>query len=79
MAYQPFGSGPHNCIGSRIGLLQSKLGLVSLLKNHSVRNCEATMKDMKFDPKGFGLQADGGIHLEIVNDRLYDQSAPSLQ
>ncbi|KAH8348768.1 hypothetical protein KR084_010851 [Drosophila pseudotakahashii] len=75
MAYQPFGSGPHNCIGSRIGLLQSKLGLVSLLKNHSVRNCEATMKEMKFDPKSFVLQAEGGIHLEIVNDRLYEESA----
>ncbi|EDV56368.1 uncharacterized protein Dere_GG20257 [Drosophila erecta] len=78
MAYQPFGSGPHNCIGSRIGLLQSKLGLVSLLKNHSVRNCGATMKHMKFDSKGFVLQADGGIHLEIVNDRLYEESAPSV-
>nr|XP_016928882.1 cytochrome P450 6g1 [Drosophila suzukii]XP_016928883.1 cytochrome P450 6g1 [Drosophila suzukii]XP_016928884.1 cytochrome P450 6g1 [Drosophila suzukii] len=75
MAYQPFGSGPHNCIGSRIGLLQSKLGLVSLLKNHLVRECEATMKEMRFDPKGFVLQAEGGIHLEIVNDRLYEESA----
>ncbi|KAH8271607.1 hypothetical protein KR018_011028 [Drosophila ironensis] len=75
MAYLPFGSGPHNCIGSRIGLLQSKLGLVHLLKNHSVRKCEATMKKMIFDPKGFVLQADGGIHLEIVNDRLYDETA----
>ncbi|XP_043643775.1 cytochrome P450 6g1 [Drosophila teissieri] len=79
MAYQPFGSGPHNCIGSRIGLLQSKLGLVSLLKNHSVRDCEATMKQMKFDPKGFVLQADGGIHLEVINDRLYEESATSVQ
>ncbi|XP_043063926.1 cytochrome P450 6g1 [Drosophila ficusphila] len=75
MAYQPFGAGPHNCIGSRIGLLQAKLGLVSILKNHAVRACEATLKEMKFDPKGFVLQADGGIHLEILNDRLYDESA----
>ncbi|XP_017069222.1 cytochrome P450 6g1 isoform X1 [Drosophila eugracilis] len=79
MAYQPFGSGPHNCIGSRIGLLQSKLGLVSLLKNHSVRSCDATMKEMKFDPKGFVLQAEGGIHLEIVNDRLYEESVAHVQ
>ncbi|KAH8271609.1 hypothetical protein KR018_011048 [Drosophila ironensis] len=75
MAYLPFGSGPHNCIGSRIGLLQTKLGLVHLLKNHSVRKCEATLKEMIYDPKGIVLQAVGGIHLEIVNDRLYDQSA----
>ncbi|KAH8331649.1 hypothetical protein KR074_009053 [Drosophila pseudoananassae] len=78
MAYLPFGAGPHNCIGSRIGLLQSKLGLVHFLKNHAVRNCADTMKQMKFDPKGFVLQADGGIHLEIVNDGLYDVSAREL-
>ncbi|KAH8254911.1 hypothetical protein KR026_004527 [Drosophila bipectinata] len=78
MAYLPFGAGPHNCIGSRIGLLQSKLGLVHLLKNHAVRNCADTMNQMKFDPKGFVLQADGGIHLEIVNDGLYDVSAREL-
>ncbi|KAH8301823.1 cytochrome P450 6g1 [Drosophila kikkawai] len=75
MAYQPFGSGPHNCIGSRIGLLQTKLGLVHLFKNHAVRNCADTIKEMKFDPKGFVLQAEGGLHLEMVNDRLYDNSA----
>jgi len=33
------------------------------------------MKEMRFDPKGFVLQAEGGIHLEIVNDRLYEESA----
>ncbi|KAH8402378.1 hypothetical protein KR009_011599, partial [Drosophila setifemur] len=75
MTYQPFGTGPHNCIGSRIGLLQTKLGLVHILKNHSVRDCANSMKQMKFDPKGFVLQAEGGIHLEIVNDRLYEISA----
>ncbi|XP_001360361.3 cytochrome P450 6g1 [Drosophila pseudoobscura] len=75
MAYQPFGSGPHNCIGSRIGLLQTKLGLVHILKNHSVKMCADTIKEMKFDPKGFVLQSLTGIYLEIVNDRLYEESA----
>ncbi|XP_034654680.1 cytochrome P450 6g1 [Drosophila subobscura] len=79
MAYQPFGSGPHNCIGSRIGLLQTKLGLVHLLKNHSVKVCADTMKEMKFDPKGFVLQSLSGIYLEIVNDRLYEESAAKAQ
>ncbi|EDW77075.1 Cyp6g1 ortholog [Drosophila willistoni] len=71
--YQPFGSGPHNCIGSRIGLLQTKLGLVHFLKNHYVRTCADTIKEMKFDPKGFVLQSLTGIHLETVNDCLYDE------
>ncbi|KAH8401423.1 hypothetical protein KR009_005357 [Drosophila setifemur] len=79
MSYLPFGSGPHNCIGSRIGLLQTKLGLVHLLKNHSVRDCAETIKEIKFDPKGFVLQAVGGLNLEVVNDRLYEKTAAGVQ
>ncbi|EDV98210.1 cytochrome P450 6g1 [Drosophila grimshawi] len=71
MAYQPFGLGPHNCIGSRIGLLQTKLGLVHILKNHYVRCCSQTPKDIEFDPKTVVLQLNSGMFLEIVNDRLY--------
>ncbi|EDW60585.1 cytochrome P450 6g1-like [Drosophila virilis] len=75
MAYQPFGLGPHNCIGSRIGLLQSKLGLVHILKNHYVRCCSQTPKDIQFDAKTIVLQLDKEMFLEIVNDRLYDEKA----
>lgn len=75
MAYQPFGLGPHNCIGSRIGLLQAKLGLVHILKNHYVRSCPQTAKDIEFDPNTFVLQLKQGMFLEIVNDKLYDNRA----
>ncbi|XP_070065712.1 cytochrome P450 6g1 isoform X1 [Drosophila virilis] len=75
MAYQPFGLGPHNCIGSRIGLLQAKLGLVHILKNHYVRCCSQTPKDIQFDAKTIVLQLDKEMFLDIVNDRLYDEKA----
>ncbi|KAH8384603.1 hypothetical protein KR093_002178 [Drosophila rubida] len=78
IAYQPFGLGPHNCIGSRIGLLQAKLGLVHFLKNHYVRICSKTVEDISFDPKTFVLQLKTGLYLEIVNDRLYDDSVSDL-
>ncbi|KAH8297243.1 hypothetical protein KR044_008566 [Drosophila immigrans] len=74
MAYQPFGLGPHNCIGSRIGLLQSKLGFVHFLKNHYVRICSKTVEEINFDPNTFVLQLKTGLYLEIVNDGLYDDS-----
>ncbi|KAH8354947.1 hypothetical protein KR093_002666, partial [Drosophila rubida] len=47
-AYMPFGIGPRNCIGMRLGLLQTKLGLVHLLRNHRVRACEKTKKTIEF-------------------------------
>lgn len=49
-AYMPFGVGPRNCIGMRLGLLQSKLGLVHLLRNHQVHTCDQTPKTVKWAP-----------------------------
>ncbi|XP_037945099.1 cytochrome P450 6g1-like [Teleopsis dalmanni] len=72
MTYLPFGNGPHNCIGSRLGLLQTKLGLVHFLKNHFVEPCDQTPSKMEFDPKGLILQCSQGINLNVVNDRMYD-------
>ncbi|XP_037945098.1 cytochrome P450 6g1-like [Teleopsis dalmanni] len=72
MTYFPFGNGPHNCIGSRLGLLQTKLGLVHFLKNHFVEPCDQTPSKMEFDPKAIILQCSTGIYLNIVNDHMYD-------
>ncbi|XP_067633194.1 uncharacterized protein [Eurosta solidaginis] len=73
MAYLPFGAGPRNCIGNRLGLLQSKLGLAHILKNHCVKFCDKTPAEMKFDPMSIGLTSKVGIYLNIVNDELYEQ------
>nr|AID61450.1 cytochrome P450 [Calliphora stygia] len=74
MTYMPFGTGPHNCIGSRIGLLQTKLGLVHILKNHRVELCNKTPTNSTFDPKAFLLQYEYGMPLNVIRDNLYDNS-----
>ncbi|XP_011180068.1 cytochrome P450 6g1 [Zeugodacus cucurbitae] len=75
MAYLPFGTGPRNCIGSRIGLLQTKLGLVHILKNHCVTRSEKTPAEITFDPLSIVLSYKGGIYLKFVNDKLYERNA----
>ncbi|XP_073844905.1 cytochrome P450 6g1-like [Musca autumnalis] len=68
MTYLPFGMGPHNCIGSRLALLQMKCGLVHLLRNHHVRVCADTVLNPAFETKSILLEIKGGIHLEVVRD-----------
>ncbi|KAM7341467.1 cytochrome P450 6g1 [Cochliomyia hominivorax] len=74
MTYMPFGTGPHNCIGSRIGLLQTKLGLVHILKNHKVELCDKSPINSPFHANALILQYENGMHLNVIRDNLYDKN-----
>ncbi|XP_015114681.2 cytochrome P450 6k1 [Diachasma alloeum] len=63
--YLPFGDGPHTCIGQRIGLLQTKLGLIELLRKFEFSPCEQTLMPMRFNPKALMLAADGGVIMNV--------------
>lgn len=69
--YFPFGRGPHNCIGDRFGLMQAKVGITYILKNHLVTPGDNTIKNMRLEKKALLLQAEGGIHLNNVYDPLF--------
>lgn len=69
-AYMPFGIGPHNCIGERFGLIQTKVGLFNFLRNHSVTVCEKTSPEMILSPYALVIQSADGIYLNIVRDPL---------
>uniref|UniRef100_A0A1I8QD66 Cytochrome P450 n=1 Tax=Stomoxys calcitrans TaxID=35570 RepID=A0A1I8QD66_STOCA len=70
MPSMPFGIGPHNCIGERFGLLQTKVGLINFFRNHYVTPCKETMPEMKLSPRAIIIQSDGGIYLNLVRDPL---------
>ncbi|XP_058975917.1 cytochrome P450 6g1-like isoform X1 [Musca domestica] len=79
MIYLPFGGGPRNCIGARMGLIQVKTCIAYILKNHRIEICSETNLQTKFNPKAFVLQVEGGINLEIVRDELYKRSVTKLE
>lgn len=64
--YLTFGDGPHNCIGLRLGKLQAKIGICTLLSKFSFelggnhRNGE-----LKFEPLVQVKTVVGGVNLKI--------------
>ncbi|XP_060831896.1 cytochrome P450 6k1-like [Bombus pascuorum] len=65
LAYLPFGAGPRICIGMRLGLMQSKLGIVQIIKDYEVSPCEKTTIPIVLDPQGVITTALGGVQLNI--------------
>ncbi|XP_069672108.1 probable cytochrome P450 6a13 [Periplaneta americana] len=64
--YLPFGEGPRICIGTRFGLMQTKVGLISLLSKYEFTLSEKTPVPLVVDPKSsFIMAAQGGIWLKI--------------
>ncbi|XP_017116676.1 probable cytochrome P450 6t1 isoform X1 [Drosophila elegans] len=70
MTYLPFGAGPRGCIGTLLGQLEIKVGLLHILKNFRVELCDGTLPVMKFDPKAFVLAAHNGTYLRFVRNPL---------
>ncbi|KAF5286960.1 hypothetical protein FQR65_LT12419 [Abscondita terminalis] len=69
-AYMPFGAGPRVCTGLRMGLLQTKVGLVTLLKSFQFSVNARTVEPLEFQSKNFALKSKDGIWLDAfaLND-----------
>ncbi|KAK8778564.1 hypothetical protein V5799_020096 [Amblyomma americanum] len=64
--YMPFGAGPRNCVGMRLGMLQAKTALVSLLRHVRFETCQETMVPLKFKPHQLLPDFDGPLVLRAV-------------
>ncbi|XP_043597838.1 probable cytochrome P450 6a14 [Bombus pyrosoma] len=65
MSYLSFGDGPRNCIGARFAQYQSKIGLITILRNHRVDVCEKTKIPFESDNRAFLTMLKGGVYLKI--------------
>ncbi|XP_049830716.1 cytochrome P450 6k1-like isoform X2 [Schistocerca gregaria] len=64
--YLPFGEGPRICIGMRMGLLQTKVGLVNILSKYSVRTTQKTVANVDYHPRSIIPLFKSGIHLQFI-------------
>ncbi|CAD7079491.1 unnamed protein product [Hermetia illucens] len=65
VAFLGFGDGPRNCVGLRFGRMQSRIGLVTLLKNYRFKPCEKTTIPMEFSEINPLLSPKYGMHLLV--------------
>lgn len=66
MPYLPFGDGPRNCIGMRMGKMSTKVGIASILRNYNVALDEQHIgTELKFAPSGSILTPTTGINLKF--------------
>ncbi|CAH1104820.1 unnamed protein product [Psylliodes chrysocephalus] len=61
LVYMPFGEGPRICIGERLGLITSKLGIISVLTKFEVERCAQTPDPVIFEAKSLVLQSTVGL------------------
>lgn len=63
--YMPFGDGPRNCIGARMGKLQTKIGLAALLSKFKFELVDQSLmhKEMEFDETQFILTPKDNVML----------------
>ncbi|XP_012267718.2 probable cytochrome P450 6a14 [Athalia rosae] len=64
-AYLPFGEGPRNCIGMRFGLLQTKIGLITLLNKFRFLPGPETDVPLPVDKGNFVLCPAKGVVLRV--------------
>ncbi|KAJ8975579.1 hypothetical protein NQ317_013081 [Molorchus minor] len=64
-SHLPFGQGHRICIGERFGIMQTKVGLTTILKNFNVKLNNKTKLPLKISTKSIITRAEGDIWLNL--------------
>lgn len=65
MTWLAFGDGPRNCIALRFGMMQTRIGLITLLNRFEFSPCAKTLIPMVFGTSPIVLSPKEGIYLKI--------------
>ncbi|XP_053692627.1 uncharacterized protein LOC128741077 [Sabethes cyaneus] len=63
--FMPFGEGPRICIAARFGIMETKVGLATLLLNFRFSKCSKSVVPLVISPKHAVLTPEGGLWLKV--------------
>lgn len=64
-AFFPFGDGPRNCIAKRFGMMQTRIGLITMLRHFKFATCSSTIHPLEFAKTGHVLATTHEIVLKF--------------
>lgn len=70
MPYLPFGDGPRNCIGMRMGKLSTKFGIASILHKFDIE-LDARHIGTELKLGNTNIIPNGGLHLKFTPRHSY--------
>lgn len=70
--YLPFGDGPRNCIGMRLGKVTTKLGLAIVLSKFTLEFCDKEIadKELEYDKMQFILTPTKTFNLKLTPRKI---------
>ena len=63
--FLPFGDGPRVCIGVRFGMMQARIGLISVLSNFKIELAKGSEVPLKISKSDFILTPENGVWLTL--------------
>lgn len=64
-AFLPFGDGPRACIGLRMGIIVTKIALITLFRNYNFECMED--RELVIADYGLTIAINGGINVKLSN------------
>ncbi|XP_059610772.1 uncharacterized protein LOC132257759 [Phlebotomus argentipes] len=64
-SWLPFGEGPRICVGMRFGMMQTRVGLATILNKYRINVTQKTPIPMTLSPTAAFLSPEGGMWLRI--------------
>lgn len=63
LTFIPFGEGPRNCIGARLGLIMGKIAIAATISKFNITLNDRTVNPLRFKKRTLFLEVDGGVWL----------------